>query len=105
MRSRLVLLVVVAACGYPPIEVTNDAGVNVKIDAAPMCFGSITSICFDPSVVPTTAKTLATIDIDTDSIDPAMCDLANHQKASYCVVAGAGLDPVSWTPGYAAISC
>ena len=58
-----------------------------------MCYGAIVHVCFDsPSVIPGTPKNLKVdTDIDTDSLDPGMCNQENDQKLNYCVFAGAGV--------------
>src|SRR5262245_52541968 len=89
MAARMVVLVVIAACGYPPLPGLTDAG-DVLPDAQ-QCFGSYIRICFvSASAVPTTPRPFGDIDINTDDTSGAQCNQQNDQARDYCIVAGAG---------------
>src|SRR3954471_13731823 len=97
------LVVTTAACGYPALPtISSDGGAMsgeaAMPDAAVLCFGSFAPICFDDAAsLPKTIKTVAdNIDIDTDSLDSAICDQHHTKKADYCVFAGAGF---TWSSG------
>jgi hypothetical protein len=91
----MVLLALAPACGF---KSSSAVPIDAPLPDAPpppdaaLCYGSIVHLCFDsPSVIPTTPKNLMEdTDIDTDSMDPAICNQANSVKGSYCVFAGAG---------------
>jgi hypothetical protein len=94
MTRWMVLLALAPACGFsspsgPPII---DAMPDVPPPDASLCYGAIVHVCFDsPAVIPGTPKNLTDDkDIDTDSLDPAMCNQDNDHKMTYCVFAGAG---------------
>jgi hypothetical protein len=91
------VLVVAAACAYPPVSaVSHDAADDGPPDAV-RCFGTFVRICFSSAgAVPVAPKMLGNIAIDTDASGTgSSCDQQNDQKSRYCVVAAAGLTVAS----------
>src|SRR3954471_1446379 len=97
MKVCLAVFVAMLGCGFPrPADLSFDAPTTdasaVDAPIAPVCFGNLVPICFPASMVPSTPRTLLTVEIDTDMTGASsLCDQNNDQKAAYCVVVGAGV--------------
>jgi hypothetical protein len=88
MRSWWLVLLSVAACGFPrppDVDPSGDASTNV-LDASLMRFGTFVTVEFSPTDVPTTPLVWSSdTDIDTDT--SPLCNTHTRQAVDYCVVA------------------
>jgi hypothetical protein len=89
----MALLALAPACGFSANPgSSSDAGMGTGMsDAAPMCFGTLLSICFPAAAVPDRPRMFGNADFNTDlTVSGSACDQNNDHKDAYCVVAGAG---------------
>jgi len=84
----MALAALLPACGFDGNS-NPDGGHDAPPDGQ-QCFGAFVRVCFSSAAaIPSAAKTLGDVDIDTDASPE--CNQDNDQAVKYCVVTGAGL--------------
>jgi hypothetical protein len=90
MRSWWVVLLTVAACGFPrPQDVADDAS-EVRPDAPPE-FGTFVKVGFLTSSDIPMAPVMWANNVDLNTDGSTLCNTQNNQAARYCVVVGTSI--------------